>query len=235
MDATGDRTSMNPQSGERFEEFPTPAQGTRMPVPAPPNGRSNPRAIAVFAGVAGLVAGAALASGFWLLFGNETRSSAEVSAPGSIGEYRQFADAVAALGDDRGKESADRQVRWDRENTTRLSAAHDGAGAVVQRYANEDLETMFSLQVVRAPSPFPPYVPFSDPEDLGVDKPVEEILRYGSVACAVRNNPNQPPIVMACLRTDDDLTVMITESGGDLGQQPEEVAKLVDEAWSEVS
>jgi hypothetical protein len=89
--------------------------------------------------------------------------------------------------------------------------------------------------VVRTQSPFPPYVPFTDPEDLGVDKPVEEILRYGSVACSVRNNPRQPPIVLGCLRTTEDLTVTISRVTGDLGQQPEDVAKLVDEAWSELS
>lgn len=223
---------MNPQSGERFEEFPTPPQGTRMPVPAPPNGRSNPRAIAVVAGVAGLVVGAALASGFWLLFGNENGSSSDVSAPAQVGDYRPIVDQEVTQ---RRQEVVDRYNRYDEENSARLSAAHDGAGAVVRQYANDDLDQMFSLEIVRAESPFPPYVPFSDPEDLGTDKPTEEILRYGSVACAVRNSPGQPSYVMACLRTSGDLTVTITRASGDLGERPEEVAKLVDQAWSEVS
>ena len=222
---------MTAQSGERFEEFPTPSHGTRMPVSTPPNGGSSSRAIAVFCGVAGLVVGAALASGAWLLFGNDNGSSAAVSAPDSIGEYRQFADAVAALGDDRGKEGADRQVRWDRESTARLSQAHDGAGAVVQRYADEDLETMFTLQVVRAPSPAP-FVPYVDAKDLGLDKPTEEVIEFGSVACEVYNSPGQPPVAVNCLRSSDDLTVSITHVNGDLA--PADVAKLVDEAWSEV-
>lgn len=221
---------MTPQSGERFDEFPTPSQGIRMPVSTPPNGGAGPRAIAVFTGVAGLIVGAAMASGIWLLFGNESGSSADVSAPERVGDYRRFADLPKTQ-----QKVADRLSRYDRESSARLSEAHDGAGAVVRQYSNEDLDSMFALEVVRAPSPFPPYVPFTDPKDLGVDKPVEEILRYGSVACAVRNNPNQPPIVMACLRTSGDLTVTITRATGDLGQQPEEVAKLVDEAWSEVS
>jgi hypothetical protein len=221
---------MNPQSGERFEEFPTPSHGTRMPVPAPPNGGASPRAIAVFTGVAGLVAGAALASGIWLLFGNESGSSSPVSAPERIGEHYRFADVPKNR-----QEAADRQIRYDRESSARLSAAHDGAGAVVQQYATDDFQSMFSLEVVRAPSPFPPYVPFTDPEDLGTDKPVEEVLRYGATACAVRNNPGQPPIVITCVRSDDELTVSITRAGGDLGQDPEAVAGLVDEAWSQVS
>lgn len=225
---------MTTQSGERSEEFPTPPNGLRMPVPAPPNGGASPRAIAVLAGVAGLVVGAALASGFWLLFGNESGSSSSVSAPERLGEYYRFPD-LPKIGDGDGQQRmADRQNRYDQENTARLSAAHDGAGAVVQQYASEDLDTMFSLEVVRAPSPYPPYVQFSDPEDLGLDKPVEEVLEYGDVACAVRNQPSQPPIVLTCVRTTGDLSVAITHvSNTDV--TPEDVAKLVDEAWSEVS
>lgn len=225
---------MTPQSGERFEEFPTPAQGTRMPVPTPPNGGASPRAIAVFTGVAGLIVGAVLASGFWLLFGNGGGSSSPVSAPEQLGDYYRFGDVPQLSSGDNQRKSVDRQVRWDQESSTRLSEAHDGAGAVVQRYANEDLDTMFSLEVVRAPSPFPPFVPYTDPEELKLDKPVEEVLRFGQVACEVRNQPRQPPRVMSCLRTTDDLTVAITYVNGDLGEQPEEVAKLVDVAWSEV-
>ena len=226
---------MTTQSGERSEEFPTPPNGLRMPVPAPPNGGASPRAIAVLAGVAGLVVGAVLASGMWLLFGNENgSSSSSVSAPERLGEYYRFPD-LPKIGDgDNQQRMVDRQNRYDQENTARLSAAYDGAGAVVQQYASEDLDSMFSLEVVRAKSPYPPYVQFSDPKDLGLDKPVEEVLEYGDVACAVRNQPSQPPIVMTCVRTSGDLTVAITHVT-DTDVEPADVAKLVDEAWSEVS
>lgn len=225
---------MTTQSGERSDEFPTPPNGLRMPVPAPPNGGASPRAIAVFAGVAGLVVGAALASGFWLLFGNESGSSSSVAAPERLGEYYRIPDVPKIGEGDNQQRMADRMSRYDKESTARLSAAHDGAGAVVQQYANEDFESMFSLEVVRAPSPYPPYVPYVDPEDLGLDKPVEEVIEYGQVACAVRNQPSQPPIVMVCMRTTDDLTVAITHvNNGDVAAK--DVAKLVDEAWSEVS
>ena len=227
---------MTTQSGERSEEFPTPPNGLRMPVPAPPNGRSGTRSFAVFTGVAGLVIGAAVASGIWLLFGNEDGpSSSPVTAPERLGEYYRFPDQPK-IGDGENQQRViDRQTRYDEENTARLSAAHDGAGAVVQQYTNEGLNTMFSLEVVRAPSPHPPYVQFSDPEDLGLDKPVEEVLEYGDVACAVRNQPGQPPIVMACVRSAADLTVAITHVGNFEEMTPEVVAKLVDDAWSEVS
>jgi hypothetical protein len=225
---------MTTQSGNGPDEFPTPAHGTRMQEPRRPNGGASPRAVAVLAAVAGLVVGAAVTSGAWLLFGNGEGSSATVSAPGRVGDYYRFGD-VPAMDGDRQRQAVDRQVRYDRESSGRLSAAHDGAGAVVQQYANEDLDSMFSLEVVRTRSPFPPYVPFSDPEDLGVDKPFEEVLRYGTVACSVRNSPGQPPIVLGCLRTSDDLTVTVSRVTGDAGQRPQDVAKLVDAAWSEVS
>ncbi|GAB1513875.1 hypothetical protein [Actinophytocola sp. KF-1] len=224
---------MTAQSGERFEEFPTPPNGLRMPVHTPPNGGASPRAIAVFACVAGLVVGAAVASGIWLLFGNGGPSSSPVSAPARLGDYYRFPDVPELSSGDAQRTTVERQERYDRENSARLSQAHDGAGAVVQQYANADLDEMFSLEVVRAPSPFPPYVPFTDPEDLGVDKPIEEVLRYGAVACAVRNDPGQPPRVMACTRSADDLTVSITHVTADI--DPEDVAALVDDAWSEVS
>ncbi len=203
-----------------------------MPVPTPPNGGSGPRAIAVFAGVAGLVVGAAVTSGLWLLFGNEGPSSSPVSSPARLGDYYRFAEVPRMASGDGQRKAGDRQVRWDRESTARLSAAYDGAGAVVQRYADEDLDSMFSLHVVRAPSP-KPYVPFIDAEEVGLDKPTEELLEYGDVTCAVHNSPGQPPMVLSCLRTSDDLTVSITHANG--GLTPEDVAKLVDEAWSEVS
>ncbi|MFC4858153.1 hypothetical protein [Actinophytocola glycyrrhizae] len=176
-----------------------------------------------------------MTSGIWLLFGNESGSTSPVSAPERLGDHYRFGDVPRLSSGENQRKTVDRQNRYDGESSARLSESNDGAGALVQTYANNDLDSMFALQVVRAPSPFPPYVSFSDPKDLGVDKPREEVLRYGSVACAVRNDPGQPPRVMVCLRTSDDLTVSITNTNGDLGEQPEEVAKLVDEAWSEVS
>lgn len=227
---------MTTQSGERSEEFPTPPNGLRMPVPAPPNGGASPRAIAVLAGVAGLVVGAVLASGMWLLFGNENgSSSSSVSAPDRLGEYYRLVDHPKINDREGAQRMVDRQKRYDQENSARLSAAYDGAGAVVQQYASESLETMFSLEVVRAKSPYPPYVQFSDPKDLGLDKPFEEVLEYGDVACAVRNQGSQPPIVVACVRTAGDLTVSITHVTNIDDVTTEDLAKLVDEAWSEVS
>lgn len=85
-----------------------------------------------------------------------------------------------------------------------------------------------------APAPYPPYAPYSDPEVLGLERPVEELREFGDVGCLVRNDPSQS-YVTSCVRTDDGLTVRITHVGGDLLEDPEAVAQLVDTAWAELS
>jgi hypothetical protein len=191
----------------------------------------------VVTAVVGLVVGAGLASGAWLLFGDGGAiggSSAAVSAPARLGDYYRFPDLPKVRQDDDMKQTVDRQARWDQESSVRLSASRDGAGAVVQRYADEELESMFSLEVVRSPSPSPQYVSYSDPEDLGLDKPLDEMLEFGSVSCVVRNDPSGQTLVTNCQRTSEDLTVTVAQVNGDLNEKPEAVAELVDEAWSQL-
>ena len=225
--------SMEPQAGGWSQQFPPPA--------APGRGGGG-RASVVVAVVVGLVVGAGVASGAWLLFGGGGGSiggsPAAVSAPARLGDYYRFPDVPKArAGDGRGgdmKEMVDRQVRWDRESSTRLSASRGGAGAVVQRYASVDLESLFSLEVVRSPSPSPQYVSYSDAKDLGLDKPPDEMLEFGPVSCVVRNDPSGPTYTVNCQRTSDDLTVSVTQVNGDLNEKPEAVADLVNDAWSQV-
>ena len=228
--------SMEPQAGGWPQQLP-PGAG----MPAPPS-RGGGRATVVVAAVVGLVVGAGVASGAWLLFGSGGGSiggsSAAVSAPARLGDYYRFPDVPKARqADGRSgdmKDMVDRQVKWDKESATRLSASRDGAGAVVQRYVNVDLESMFSLEVVRSPSPSPQYVAYTDAEYLGLDKPPDEMLEFGSVSCVVRNDPSGPAHTINCQRTSGDLTVSVTQVNGDLGEKPKAVADLVDEAWSQV-
>lgn len=223
--------SMDPRAGGWPQQFPVPAEG----IPIPPPSRRGGRATAV-AAVVGLVVGAAVTSGAWLLFGGGGAiggSSAAVSAPARLGDYYRFPD-VPGQGDDF-QRSVDRQVKWDQESSTRLSASRDGAGAVVQQYADEDLDSMFALEVVRSPSPSPQYVRYTDPEALGMDKPLEGMEEFGSVSCLVRNDPSGQTHVLNCQRTSDDLTVTVSLPNGDLGENPKAVAELVDEAWSQLS
>lgn len=215
-------------------DLPTPRHGTRMPVPTPPNGRGSGRAVAVAAGLAGLAVGAAVVGGAWLLFGNDGSSSATVSAPTRIGEYYRFAEVPAVKKDAAGRDAAARRVDWDRRSSELLSAAYDGAAAVVQQYSDDALEQTFHLEVVRAPSP-KPYLPYADAKAMGLSKPPEEVVEIGDVSCAVRNIESGPSQVMTCMRTADDLTVVISHVGSDLGESPDKVAALVDEVWAEVN
>jgi hypothetical protein len=213
-----------------------------MPAAPPPNRGGGGRATVIVAAVVGLVVGAGLATGAWLLFGGGGGSiggsSSAVSAPARLGDYYQFPDLPKVRQrdgqSDAMKDTVDRQAKWDRESSTRLSASRDGAGAVVRRYANVDLDSMFSLEVVRSPSPSPQYVPYSDAEYLGLDKPLDEMLEFGSVSCLVRNETSGQTFVINCQRTSGDLTVTVAQVNGDLNEKPEAVADLVNKAWSQV-
>ena len=215
-------TSYNP------DLVPTPPRG--FPTPVPRRGRGG----AVLAGVAGLVVGGLLVGVAWLLLGDDGASSSPISAPARISGYMRYGDAAEGVDREKGREIADRYRDWDQRSSERLSAAHDGAGAFVQSYTDEGLEQSFTVEAVRAPAPYPPYAPYSDPEYLRMERPVEELREFGDVGCLVRNDPSQS-YVTSCVRTDDDLTVQITHVGGDLLDDPEAVAKLVDAAWQELS
>jgi hypothetical protein len=222
-----------PPPGYFPQDLPTPSHGTRMPVPTPPNGGRGPRAVVVIAAVAGLVAGAALVGGAWLLFGNNGGSSTPISAPEKLDDYYQFANVPRLRGKD--EEPVTRQRDWDRRSSERLSASRDGAGAVVQRYSDDELENMFSLEAVRSPNPSTLYVAYTDPKVLGVDKPLEEVLTFGAVSCGVRNQTDATTVTIRCERTDADLTVAIASVNGNLLENPRDVARLVDTAWSQLT
>lgn len=178
--------------------------------------------------------GGLLVGGAWLLFGDGGPSSAPISAPRRVSDYTPFGDAAERLDRDKGKAIADRYRDWDQRSSERLSAAYDGAGAFVQTYTDDNLEQSFTVEAVRAPTPYPPYAPYSDPKVLGMDRPTEELREFDDVGCLIRNDPSQS-YVISCVRTDDNLTVRITHVTGDLLEDPETVAELVDTAWQELS
>lgn len=221
--------AIEPPTGYNPDLVPTPPRGFPMPVPR--RGRGG----VVLAGVAVLVVGGLLVGGAWLIFGGGGGgSSTPISAPERISGYTRYGDAAEGINREKGKEIADRYRDWDQRSSERLSAAHDGAGAIVQSYADDRLYKTFTLEAMRVPAPYPPYVPYSNAEYLHLERPVEELREFGDVGCVVRNDVSQS-YVLSCVRTDDDLTVQITHVGGDLTGDPEAVAKLVDAAWQELS
>lgn len=218
-------------TGNNPDLVPTPPHGYPLPVPAPQRGPGG----VVVAGAVGLVVGGLLVGGAWLLFGGSGGSSSSpISAPPRVSDYSPFGDAAERLDRDKGKEIADRYRDWDQRSSERLSDAYDGAGAVVQTYTDDNLEQSFTIEAVRASTPYPPYAPYSDPKVLGTDRPTEELREFGDVGCLIRNDPSQS-YVISCVRTDDNLTVRITHVTGDLLEDPETVAELVDTAWQELS
>jgi hypothetical protein len=70
-----------------------------------------------------------------------------------LGGLGRAQDAIAKLDAARGKATIDRIDKTDRETASRVSAAYDGAGAVVQQYQDDRLRRSFQLVAVRAPSP----------------------------------------------------------------------------------
>jgi hypothetical protein len=210
--------------------MPTPPKGFPPPVP----GRRGSRGTVLIAGIAGLAVGAALVGGAWLLFGNDGASSSAISAPERISDYLVYGEASVFDEDDRGQDNADRQRDWDARSSARLAAAYDGAGALVRTYSDDNVENRFALEAVRAPSPSL-YAHYSDAEYLRLDRPIEEVREFGEVSCSLTNTSPDFSALVACQRTDGDLTVRITRISGDLMEDPEQVAKLVDEAWRELS
>jgi hypothetical protein len=168
--------------------------------------------------------------------------TAALTAPDRLGGYSKFADSPLSR-QGRGKATADRVRSWNERSVERLSRTYGGAAATVETYADDGLETRFSLLAARASTPFPPFVPYQDPAALGVAKPTQELVSFGDVACVVRNDSTPAgrtpragsAHVASCVRTGPQLTVQIQDVGGDLGEQPAAVARLVDEAWSALS
>ncbi|MDX3545207.1 hypothetical protein PV729_20895 [Streptomyces europaeiscabiei] len=206
-------------------------------------------------GLGGLALGAGLVGGAWLITGDDDASvssrtagaravpGADLSAPETLGGFLHQDKAVLDLGKGAdGRETAERNRAWDSESGERLSEAYGGAAAVVQSFSDSSLESFFQLTAVRGASPRP-YVPYEDAKVLGLERPTNGLVRFGKVDCVVHNLPTNaggepaPDSVstVSCQRGDADLTVLIRNSTGDVSHEPSRVARLVDEAWGQLT
>lgn len=197
----------------------------------------------------GLIVGAAAVSGCGVAVGgsggasqSQEGSDKKLDAPAKLGDYVKFADAKVNEDAD-GKAAVERTTAWSAKSADRLSESYDGSASLIQVYSDDKQDSTFTVQMVRATAPYPIYVPYTDPKALGIVKPQREEKRFGDVSCELYNQltpagkqpkPNSTATTL-CRRTESGLTVEITNVTGDLGHQPEQVAKLVDEAWSTVS
>ncbi|MFC1430125.1 hypothetical protein ACEZDB_05560 [Streptacidiphilus sp. N1-3] len=129
----------------------------------------------------------------------------------------------------------------DTKSAQRLSQAYGGAKAVVQHYADSEVAEIVILDAVSASSP-QPYVPYEDAAQLGMAVPPDQLVQVGQVACVVYNQgtaAGQKPtaesvVVNYCQRTGSGLTVQLRASG-DLQHQPQQMAALVEKAWTALS
>ncbi|WP_372665542.1 hypothetical protein [Amycolatopsis kentuckyensis] len=216
----------------------------QLPPGPPPAVAPPPRPVLArpaIAGLLGVLVGAFLVGVPWLVlsFFGDAPSSTPLTAPANLGGLGKAQDAITKLDAVRGKAQIDRITKTDQETATRVSAAYDGAGAVVQDYQDERLLRSFQLVAVRAPSP-ELFAPYEDVQALGIAKPGTELVRAGAVQCLVHNAPAAPgstpdpdqSFVLNCQRTGPGLTVAVRSLGTEGNRDPREMAGIVDQAWT---
>ncbi|OXM69942.1 hypothetical protein [Amycolatopsis vastitatis] len=220
---------------EGFPLEPAPPQPT---APAPRPRLTRP----VATGLIGVLVGAFLVGVPWLVLSLLGGPSGQApAAPANLGGLAKAQDAITKVAAARGKAQIDRITKTDQETAARVSAAYDGAGAVVQDYQDERLARSLQLIAVRAPSP-ELFAPYEDVQALGEAKPGTELVRVGAVQCLLHNNPAAPgstpdpdlSFVMQCQRTGPGLTVTVRSMGTEGNHDPQELAGIVEQAWREV-
>lgn len=215
-----------------------------LPVPPPPQRRRVPAALV--AGVVGVVIGGVGVGVPWLLSGGGGGtdfggggSSASISAPATLGSLQPLTTASAHLGAS-GSANARNIAADDDQSAKLLSTAYGGAAALVAHYSDDQLANLAILSVVRAASP-QPYEAYENLKELGFSQPEKLTQQVGDVTCDVNNEPpvtsgTEPTdsvYVAYCQRTAPGLTVRVQVTG-DLQHHPDQVAGLVDSAWSTV-
>ncbi len=196
----------------------------------------------IVAGLAGLTIGVLAVGGAWLLSGSGTLTDSQpITAPDRIGAFVPF-EQVELNKSPRAANNVTRIQSWNEQSSQRLSRSHGGTAAVVRTYADETLKSQLTVMIFRASSPHPQYVPYEDPAELGVERPLNELQEFGQVSCSIRNNTTragkapEPDSVntISCARTGGALTVEIRPSG-DVRHEPQQVAAMVDQVWDTVS
>jgi hypothetical protein len=195
----------------------------------------------LLSGLLGLVIGGLVVGVMWLSSGspNSVAGTQSITLPDTIGEFVPFGQ-VTLNKTARGAQNAARIESWDEQSSLRLSKSAGGAAAIVRAYADNELRNQISVLVYRGPaSPNPPFVPYQDANTLGLVHPPEEVEQFKDVSCVTHNDPTsvgQVPLpnsahTISCVRTTGKLTVEIRPTG-DISNEPQRVAQLVDEVWN---
>jgi hypothetical protein len=212
-------------------------------MPKSPVQAGTPRGPLVGAAAGGFVLAAVLALVLGLLgwwpgsASGGSGSSAALSLPASVGDYRRFADIPKNK--EAGAATAVRNaVQNDADTAAALSKAHDGAGAAVQTYGNDKLDGFFSVWAVRDASP-DLVVRVQDADFLGLEMPSRQVEQFGKVSCIVSYDsiPKGQPVredathTEQCQRSDGGLTVTVISPTPEIGNEPQAVVALVDQVW----
>ena len=169
-------------------------------------------------------------------------STTSIALPKTLGRYVRFEDAKLSHSSRAAKAVANEKTS-DAKTASALSAAHDGAGAAVQTYTDQQLLTTVAAWAVRGPTPRP-VVAYVDAKYLGVALPPHQIKKVGSSYCSISTTQQTPagqkPPADAlhtdyCQRSSGSLTVIVYAYSGGLSQHPDQVAALVDQVWSSIS
>ena len=225
------------------------AYGSQPPTygaqPAQPSGRSG-RGRLLLAAVAGFVVaaviGAVLVATGVAHFGSSSGpSTAPLSMPASLGAYVRFSDARVNQ-----QERAAQAVAYRRGDDARtaqeLSAAHAGAAAAVQSYADQKLLIQFSVWAVRDETPRPVVFDVTAKES-GTAQPYKQVKKIGSAYCELTTTKfatygSKPPpnsqVASLCQRSEPGLTVSIVGGSPPLFNHPSQVVALLDEAWAQL-
>ena len=168
-------------------------------------------------------------------------STAAISLPAHFLTYSRLAD-VPVNKSNPGKQNAEDKAADDRRTAAALSAANHGAGAAVQSYGSDDLQTLFSVWAVRDATP-PPVFPIVSAERLGLAVPPEVVQSFGAVVCAIRYDSivkgqsitPERTHTLICERSNSSLTVIVQTPTGDVGGHPDRIAAMVDAVWADLS
>jgi hypothetical protein len=172
--------------------------------------------------------------------GSSGPSRAAITLPRTIGGFTWLGVKQRSTdGGNPGQLAAHEQL-VDQRTSAALSAAHDGAAAVVHQYTDPSQHTFYTVLVVRDGTP-PPVVGVSSAKLQGLAEPMQRIVRVGTAYCeidVVRATPyGQTPgpdadDVASCQRSTGSLTVVI-RSG--VAHDPHAVVAFLDRVWQLVS
>lgn len=172
--------------------------------------------------------------------GGSGSSTAAISLPAKFLTYSRMAD-VPVNKSGAGRANVEAQEVDYHNTATALSAAHHGAGAAVEGYGSDDLQTLFSVWAVRDATP-PPVAMVASADRLGLAVAPEVVRTFGAASCDIRYDgivKGQPITAdhthtIFCQRSSSSLTVTIYGPGGDVGGHPDQVAAMVDAVWSQL-